>query len=67
MKPPSAIVAAMFTLPQRFGFFHGFLTPASGDHVVGAAIGGEEIHRQHRKLQTRAALQKQNAVVVGNA
>ncbi len=43
------------------------LRPDAGDEIIGSRTRPEQIHGDHRKLQRRAPLQKQNVVVVGNA
>ena len=48
-------------------FLQCFLAPASGDDVIGASVCRKEIDRDHRKLKTRAALKKEDAIVVGDA
>ena len=48
------------------GLFDGFLTPTAGEHVIGT-FAPQQVHRQHRKLQARPALQEQNAVAGRNA
>ena len=50
-----------FSPALEFGGFISFISPAPGYHVGAFA----EIHRHHRELQTGAALQKEDRVVVG--
>jgi hypothetical protein len=49
------------------GLLDGGLRPRPCDDVVGRAVGGQEVHRHHRELQRRAALQEQDLVPLGDA
>ena len=44
-------------------FLERFLAPASGEHVISAAVRRQKVHRHHRKLQARAALKKKDVIV----
>jgi hypothetical protein len=48
-------------------FLGCLLTPTAGNNVVGRRIERQKIHRHHRKLETRAALQKEHGIVLRNA
>ena len=48
-------------------FLDRLLRPRAGVDVVGGRAGGEQVHRHHRELQARAALQEQHPVVRRNA
>ena len=45
---------------------HRLLGPPTGHDVVGGGTRGEQIHRHHRELGRRAALQKKHLVVGGD-
>ena len=49
------------------GLLHRLLRPAAGDQVVGGAVRGEEVRRQHVELGRGASLQEEHGVVVGDA
>ena len=61
------MLAATLTAPARLRFLESFLSPTAGDDVIRAAFSRQKIHRDHRELQTRSALQKQHVIVVRNA
>jgi len=44
--------------------FNGFLRPLTGQREVGLLVDGHEVERQHVELEARAALQKQDVVIV---
>ena len=48
-------------------FLQSFLRPHACDQIIGRAIRRKKIHRHHRKLQRRSALQEQDGVVVRDA
>ena len=43
-------------------FLQRLLRPGAGDDVVGGRARREQVHRHHRELQRRAALQEQHLV-----
>ena len=43
----------------------GLLRPRAGIDVVGCRAGCQQVHRHHRELQARAALEKEHGVVAG--
>ena len=66
-----AVVVGRFAVPGDvdlafpLGFVEGHLAPRAGDDVVGGfTLAAHQIQRDHRELQARAALQKDNLVVV---
>ena len=45
-----------------FRFLDGFLGPRSAVDVIGRRAGRQEVHRYHRELQARPALQEEHAI-----
>ncbi len=53
-------------LAHALGLLEGLLGPAAGHDVVRAPAGGEVVHRHHRELHARAALEEEHLVVGGD-
>ena len=47
---------------DRLGLLVGLLRPGAGEHVVGALALRQEVHRHHRELLARAALEQEHVV-----
>jgi hypothetical protein len=52
---------------EDFRFLDRLLGPHAGVEIVRRPVWRKQIHRHHRKLQRRPTLEKQHAVIVGNA
>ena len=54
------------SLAQLLRFIQRLLGPGAGCHISGLFAGRQEVQRNHRELETGAALQEQYVIVLGN-